>query len=164
MSQEFYVKMTGKKQGLFKGESKKDKRSDWHEGIGIQMGSMVAVDANTGAAKSFRQHKPIIITKERGACSPMILQSHWKNETLDEVVIEIVGRAVDGNEEIVLERITLKGVTVSQVDRYSANTAKATVQTDLDHLEDYGLRFQHIMVEDVVAGTSTDDDWTKPNG
>lgn len=164
MSQEFYVKVTGKKQNLFKGESKKDKRDDWHEGLGITMGSIVAADANSGGPKSYRQHDPIRITKERGGCSPMLLQAHWKNEILSEVIIEIVGRAEDGNEEIIKERITLKDAWVCEFKRYSANNAKDTVQTDVDHLEDYGLRFGHIMVEDLVAGTSTTDDWTKPNG
>jgi type VI secretion system Hcp family effector len=164
MSQEFYVKVTGKKQNLFKGESKKDKRSDWHEGLSLAMGSMVAVDPNSGGPRGYRQHDALKITKERGGASPMLLQSHWKNETLSEVVIEIVGRAEDGNEEIVLERITLKEAWVSEFKRYSANNAKDTVQTDVHHLEDYGLRFKHIMVEDLVAGTSTEDDWTKPNG
>lgn len=164
MSFQYYVSIKGKTQGPFKGESKKEKRKDkWLECHGFKMGSSVAVDANTGAHKGFRQHQPLIIVKEHGAASPQILQAHWTNEVLDEVIIEIVGRSDDGKKEEVKEKITLNDAAIVSIDRYSEKSAKAADAHDVDHLEAIGLRFRKIMVENPIAGTSTSDDWNSPD-
>ncbi len=164
MSFQYYVSIKGKTQGQFKGESKKEKRKEkFAECIAFKMGSSVAVDANSGQAKGFRQHKPLYITKEQGACSPQLLQAHWTNEVLDEVVIEIVGRADDGKKETVKERITLNDAVITEIDRFSDNHAKAAVEHDVDHLETIGFRYRKILVENPEAGTSTSDDWNAPD-
>jgi type VI secretion system secreted protein Hcp len=126
------------------------------------MGSSVPVDANSGEPKGFRQHKPLVITKERGAASPQLLQAHWKNEILTEVVIEIVGRSDDGAKEIVQERITLTDAIIVSIDRYSHKSAKTVTESDTDYLEDIAFRYRQIMVENPAAGTSTSDDWNEP--
>jgi type VI secretion system secreted protein Hcp len=155
-----YISCKGQKQGQFKGESTRANRKDkWVECIGFKMGSSVPVDANSGAPKGYRQHKPVTFTKEWGAASAQFLQAHWTNETLDEVVIEMVARAADGQKEVVTERITLKNAIVVNVDRYSDQPNTSQNQHDVDHLEDVGIAFQHIVVENPVAGTSTSDDW-----
>jgi type VI secretion system Hcp family effector len=163
MSFQCYISIKGKQQGQFKSESKKTGRSDkFMEFISFEMGSLVPVDANSGAPKGFRQHKPLKVTKERGAASPQILQAHWRNELLPEVVLEIVGRSEDGAKEVVEERITLTDAVVVAVDRYSNADAKATVSSDVDYLETIAFRYRQIMVENPAAGTSTSDDWNEP--
>lgn len=163
MSFQCYVSMKGSKQGQFKAETKKSGRSDkFMEFSEFKMGSLVPVDQNSGAVKGFRQHKPLVISKERGAASPQILQAHWTNEILPEVVIEIVGRPDDGSKEIVMERITLQDATIVAVDRYSHSSAKSKSDSDVDYLEDVAFRFRSIMVENPAAGTSTSDDWNEP--
>ncbi len=163
MSFQCYISIKGKQQGQFKSETKKTGRSDkYMEFIAFKMGSSVPVDANSGAAAGFRQHKPLVVTKERGAASPQILQAHWRNEVLPEIIIEIVGRSEDGAKEVVQERITLKDAIVVSVDRYSESHAKATVASDVDYLEDIAFRYRSIMVENPAAGTSTSDDWNEP--
>ena len=164
MSFQYYVKVKGKTQGQFKAESKKEKRKDvWHEGLAFKMGSMVPVDANSGAPKGACQHEPLVITKEHGAASPQILQAHWNNEILDEVVIEIVGRSDDGKNEVVKERITLSDAVIVSVQRYSAALAKEKLDEDVDHLEDVSLRFRQIQVDNPEAGTSTSWNYNAPN-
>ena len=164
MSFQYYVSVKGKTQGQFKAESKKEGRKDkWMECIAFRMGSHVPVDANSGEAKGFRQHKPLVITKEWGAASPQLLQAHWNNEVIEEIVLEVVGRAEDGKKESVKERITLKDAVVVSAERYSENHAKDTVEHDVDHLEDLGFRYRQILVENPEAGTSTSDDWLSPN-
>jgi type VI secretion system secreted protein Hcp len=164
MSFQCYISVKGKKQQQFKPETKKTGRSDkfmeFHE---FKMGSSVPVDANSGEPKGFRQHKPLIVTKERGAASPQFLQAHWTNELLEEVVLEIVGRSDDGTKEVVQERITLKDAIIVAIDRYSHKSAKATVESDTDYLEDISFRYRQIMVENPAAGTSTSDDWNQPS-
>ncbi len=163
MSFQCYISIKGKKQQQFKSETKKTGRSDkFMEFIAFKMGSSVPVDANSGEPKGFRQHRPLIVTKERGAASPQILQAHWSNELLPEVVLEIVGRSEDGAKEIVQERITLKDAIIVSIDRYSHSSAKANVDSDVDYLEDVAFRYRQIMVENPAAGTSTSDDWNEP--
>ncbi len=163
MSFQCYISIKGKQQGQFKAETKKTGRSDkFMEFSDFKMGSLVPVDANSGAAKGARQHKPLVVTKERGAASPQILQAHWRNEILDEVVLEIVGRSDDGAKEVVQERITLQDAIIVAVDRYSHSSAKSKSDADVDYLEDVAFRYRHIMVENPAAGTSTSDDWNEP--
>lgn len=163
MSFQCYIAIKGKQQQQFKSETKKTGRSDkYMEFIGFKMGSSVAVDANSGAPTGFRQHQPLVVTKERGAASPQILQAHWRNELLPEVIIEIVGRSEDGAKEIVQERITLTDAVIVAVDRYSHASAKAAIESDVDYLEEVSFRFRSIMVENPAAGTSTSDDWNEP--
>jgi type VI secretion system secreted protein Hcp len=163
MSFQCYISVKGKKQGQFKAETKKTGRSDkFMEFIEFKMGSSVPVDANSGQAKGFRQHKPLVVTKERDAASPELLQAHWKNEILDEVVLEIVGRSDDGMKEEIQERITLKDAIIVSIDRYSHKSAKTVVESDTDYLEDIAFRYRQIMVENPAAGTSTSDDWNEP--
>ncbi|WP_394822144.1 type VI secretion system tube protein TssD [Pendulispora albinea] len=163
MSFEFYISIKGKSQKQFKPETKKAGRSEKHiPCIKFFMSSQVPVDANSGEAKGHRQHKPLIVTKEWGAASPQILQAHWTNEVLDEVVIDVVGRDKDGKREIVVEQIKLTDAVITSVERYSSASAKATVDTDVQHLEDIGFRFRKIEVENKEAGTATSDDWLTP--
>jgi len=163
MSFEFYVAIKGKNQKQFKAETKKQGRSDKHiPCMKFFMASSVPTDANSGEAKGHRQHKPLVITKEWGASSPQILQAHWTNEVLEEVVIEVVARGPDGKKEIVVEQIKLSDAVIVSVDRYSSNSAKASVDSDVQHLEDVGFRFRKIEVENKEAGTATSDDWYQP--
>lgn len=163
MSFQSYIKIKGMKQGQFKGEShKKGREKDWMEFHTYKMGSSTPVDAASGMAKGHRQHKPLIVTKERGASSPMALQAHWTNETLPEVVLEIVGRSPDGVKEIVVERIKLTNATITSIDRYAAESTKASNTHDVDFVEDIAFRFQKIEVEDVGASTMAADDWQTP--
>lgn len=163
MSFQCYISIKGTKQGQFKSETKKTGRTEkFMEFSDFKMGSLVPVDANSGQVKGYRQHKPLVVTKERGAASPQILQAHWTNEVLPEIVIEIVGRSDDGAKEIVQERITLQDAVIVAVDRYSHTSAKAKADADVDYLEDVAFRYRSIMVENPSAGTSTSDDWNEP--
>ncbi len=164
MSFEFYVSIKGKDQKQFKAETKKAGRNDkFMPCIKFAMASAVPADANSGEAKGHRQHKPLIITKEWGAASPQILQAHWNNEVLEEVIIEVVSRDAAGKKEIVVEQIKLTDAVITSVERYSLNSAKASVDSDVQHLEDVAFRFRKIDIENKEAGTATSDDWLKPS-
>lgn len=163
MSFQSYIKIKGKKQGQFKGESKKKGREGtWMEFHSYKMGSSIPVDAASGLASGHRQHRPLVVTKERGASSPQCLQAHWNNEIIDEVVLEIVGRSPDGVKEIVVERITLTNANIVDINRYAAESSKASNTHDVDFVEDIQFRFQKIAVEDLLANTMAEDDWHTP--
>ena len=162
MSFKCYIAIKGIQQ-QFKSETRKTGRSDkFIDLIAFKMGSSVPVDANSGEPKGFRQHRPLVVTKDRGAASPQILQAHWHNELLPEVVLEFVGRSEDGAREVVQERITLKDAIIVSVDRYSHSSANAAVDAEVDYREDISFRYRQIMVENPAAATSTSDDWNEP--
>ena len=125
------------------------------------MGSSVPVDANSGEPKGFRQHKPLVVTKERGAASPQILQAHWRNRVLPEVVLEIVGRSEDGAKR------SSKSALRSRTHRRRCRPLLALLSESHRRLR-RGLPRGHRvplpsdMVENPAAGTSTSDDWNEP--
>jgi type VI secretion system secreted protein Hcp len=162
MSFTYYAKFTGKKQGLLKGESKKQGRSDWSECVAFEMGSAIPVDATSGEPKGSRRHDPITLTKEAGGCSPLLLNAHWSGEQFDEVVVEIINRNQAGAKEQVIERITMKDAVIVKMRRFSATHAKDSVDSDVDHLEEVGFRFRQIQIDAPLASTSAADDWLAP--
>jgi type VI secretion system secreted protein Hcp len=159
-----YVSFKGKKQGQFKGESQKGSRKDqWCEVKWYELHSAVPVDSKSGQPKGTRTHFPMLITKERGAASPQLLQACWTSEVLEEVVLESVGRPDTGAGEVVVERITLSNVIISDIRRFSDLQASEHAEHDLDPLDTVSLVYQTIKVENLLASTSTTDDWTANN-
>lgn len=158
-----YISFKGKKQGQLKAGSPKAGRNDkFTDVIAFDMGSSVPVDTNTGEVKGFRQHKPFVVTVERGPASPQLLQAHWTNEVFDEVVMEMVNRTATGAKEQVIERITLKDAVLVSVHRFTSGHTKEQTETDTDQLEELGFRFRQITVEAPLASTSASDDWNDP--
>jgi type VI secretion system secreted protein Hcp len=109
-----YAAFKGKKQGQLKGESTKGGREKdgWFELVSFEMGSEVPVDSKTGTATGKRQHKPIVITKNVDAASPLLLNAHWANETFETVIIQTVD---DKNK--VMKTTTLKNALISEIKK-----------------------------------------------
>jgi type VI secretion system Hcp family effector len=119
MSFHSYASFKGVRQGTFKGEATVAERRDkWTELVDFKMGSETPFDANTGRPKGARTHQPVIITKEKGVASPLLLNAHWTSEVLDEVVVEVVGRPSSGAGETVVQRITLTNATITNYRQY----------------------------------------------
>lgn len=158
-----YVAIKGKDQKQFKPESKKTGRSDkWIEVVDHEWQSAVGVDSDSGAPKGHVKMQPLYIVKEKGAASPMIMQAHFRNEILDEVIIEEVGRTEDGKKEQVVERVTLTDAVVVHVHRYTQNPTNDVREHDLNHLEKVGFRARKVQIENLLASTSTTWDWNEP--
>jgi type VI secretion system Hcp family effector len=155
--------MKGTKQGQLKSGSKKAGRSDkWTEVIAFKMSSSVAVDPKSGAIKGHRNILPIQVTMEAGPWSPQLLQGHYTNEVISEVIIEFVERNAAGAKEIVVERITLADAVLTEIVRYSNTHGKDTVQHDVSNLEDVSMVFRQITVENPIASTSVTEDYNTP--
>jgi len=102
------------KQGQFKGQSVGSKRpSKWIEVSTFDFSTQVPLNSGTGTPKGPRKGKPIVITKEMGVVSPLLLNAHWTEEVLTEVVFEIVGRPTSGQGEVVVQRITLTNAQIA---------------------------------------------------
>ena len=163
MAYRTYISISGKDQKQFKAESKKDGRKDkWIEVVDHEWRSSVGADSDSGAPKGHVKMKPLYITKEKGASSPQIMQSHFKGEVLDTVIIEEVGRTEDGKKETVMERITMTDAVVVDVYRFTQNPSNDAREHDLNHLEKIGFRARKVQIENVPASTSTTWDWNEP--
>ncbi len=90
MAHEFYVKMKGKKQGDFKGESIRKEWDKWMTGLSFEYSVQAPRDIATGQASGKRQHSPVIFTKEWGASSPLLLQALVSNEILENVEFDFI--------------------------------------------------------------------------
>jgi type VI secretion system Hcp family effector len=113
-----YISFKGSKQGQFKAASKgKSGREDkgFFQVQSFDMAGEVPIDASQASgASGKRTHKPFSVTKEVDGSSPLLLQAHYSNETLETVVIELVGRPASGAGEVVTERITLTNATIAR--------------------------------------------------
>lgn len=113
MAYQYYLKIKGTKQGTLRGESKKASRHDWMEILGFEWGLTAPFDAKSGGAAGKRQHEPIVIHKEVGASTSLLIQAWQTKEPLSEVVIE----GTDQGSEHVMNRIVL---TQAQIVSYTA--------------------------------------------
>jgi type VI secretion system Hcp family effector len=113
-----YISFKGSKQGQFKAASKgKGGREDkgFFQVESFDMAGEVPIDASQASgASGKRTHKTFSVTKEVDGSSPLLLQAHFSNETLESVVIELAGRPASGAGEVVTERITLTNATISR--------------------------------------------------
>jgi len=163
MSHEFYVTITGTKQGQFKGESIREKHSSKLSGLSYNHTIQSPRDVATGQASGKRQHGPIQITKEWGASTPQILQALVSNEVLKEVLFEFVQTTPDGMEQVYytvkLTNATISAVQYTTGGGESAESAKTSAAYDTHELEKVSFTYQRIEVDHKAGKTSATDDW-----
>jgi type VI secretion system secreted protein Hcp len=154
---QFFVTITGERQGQFKGELSEASHTAEIGGLRLSMELDVPLDIATGHTSGKRQYQPITITKQWGAASPQILRAAATGETLKTVSIRFVQTKSTGVEEI-SQTIILTNATISQVRRF-VDFTPATSNPAGQELEEVALTFQRIEIADVPAGTSFSDDW-----
>ena len=147
---QIYVKVTGAKQGVLKGDATTVARKDWIVVLQYDYELTSPRDPATGLATGKRQHKPVRITHMLDAASPQLLQAESTNEVLKTVVIEFVRPSIKG-ESSVYYRVTLTNASISDVTQ----TANDTAQT-----EQVSFTFQKIEQESIEGKTSWTDDWS----
>jgi type VI secretion system secreted protein Hcp len=166
MAYEFYVTVTGTRQGAFKGESPRKNQEKKAPGISYQHEIQSPRDVATGQASGKRQHKPIRFTKEWGASSPQYFLALVTNEVLSDVLFEFYHTTKEGKEEVYYT-IKLINATVSNIRWMtgageSASSAKTTAAYDTHELEEISFTYQRIEVEHQQAKTAAIDDWNEP--
>jgi type VI secretion system secreted protein Hcp len=161
---EFYISITGAKQGKFKGDSAGEKGSKSSRAKGKIAGIKYSAettsprDPATGQATGKRMHKPITITKEWDASSPQLFAALATNETLKTVLFEFVKADAAGREAI-FYTVTLTNAVVSNVHSYLDLTDTSGDKFDARELEDVSFVFQKIMIENKESNTVAEDDW-----
>jgi type VI secretion system secreted protein Hcp len=163
MAYEFYVTVTGQKQGAFKGESPREAHAAKISGLSYDHSIVSPRDIATGQPSGKRQHGPITITKEWGPASPMLFSALVSNELLTSVLFEFYKTTPEGVEEVYYT-VTLTNATVSQVHYTtgtgeSASSAKTQSSYDTHELEEVSFTYQKIEIESKTGQTMASDDW-----
>jgi type VI secretion system secreted protein Hcp len=156
----FYISIEGAKQGTFRGDTVAKEGQRKIAGVRFFSETVSPRDAATGQASGKRQHKPILITKEWDASSPLLFQALVTNELLKSVLFEFI-RTNDNGEDAVHFRVKLTNANIASIKSYVDMTDTTGDAYDAHELEDVELTFHKIEVENVDAKTSAVDDWTK---
>jgi len=144
------MKVTGHKQGAFKGDDNAPARlAGLITVTGYQFDIVSPRDSATGQASGKRQFKPVVVTHVMGGSSPQFLTAAATNETLMSVVINFF-RTNREDGSVNYYRVTLTDATVSEVRQYTSGA---------DLLEDDSFTFRKIQQEDLIAHTIFEDDW-----
>jgi type VI secretion system secreted protein Hcp len=162
MAYEAYVTVEATKQGKFKGESIRDKHKDKVAMIDFSYEVISPRDLATGQPSGKRQHKPIVVTKEAGASSPLALAACCSNEILKSVLFEFFKSGKDG-KEYCYQTIKLTNATLCSFKQYTgqAGGAKHEEGYDTHELEEWQFTFQKIEITNNDGKTSAFDDWAQ---
>jgi type VI secretion system secreted protein Hcp len=160
MAHEFYATIEGTKQGKFKGESPRKDHKDKIAGLSFEYETIIPTDVASGQPSGKRQHKPIVITKEWGAASPQFFQACVTNEAMKNVLFEFIKTDAAGKEHVYYT-IKLENAFISAYKPYTGREegAKHRETADTFELEEIHFTFQKILVTNLDAKTSAQDDW-----
>ncbi len=139
MVTQFFVTVTGAKQGDFKGESTQKSHEGKIQGVAFSYGVLSPRDGTSGLPTGKRQHQPVVFSKEWGASSPQFYQAIYTNESLPTVLFEFFVANISGAQVLqphgeADERIDLRGpgdTARQSTDRFCRS---ARLAGDLVHL------------------------------
>lgn len=152
---EFYVKVEGVKQGVFKGSLASGKIP----GLSFHYNVKSPRDSATGQASGKRTHHPVTFVKEWGASTPQFFQALTTNEVLSSVTFEFVRNDEKGNETV-YHVIRLVNATVSEIDQsLGADSGRKQGGSNAPELEKISFTFQRIEIQNNDGKTIAVDDW-----
>jgi type VI secretion system secreted protein Hcp len=157
MAYEFYVTVTGAKQGVFKGDSSRDKDKNKITGLGFRAEVSASVTTATGAAVGRRQYSAISFTKQWGAASPQFIQALVTNEKITSALFEFLKTSATGIQQVYYT-IELTDAQVTEVKQFSGNLSPIASSTA--ELEEVSLVFRKIEVHSLEGKTTVLDDWS----
>jgi type VI secretion system Hcp family effector len=151
----FYIKATGRNQGLFKSDS--DRAGEGRSlGYRLKFHGLAENRTNDGGTPA-RSHKPLRVLKGWGPSSPQYMQAFWNAEVLTEVVLEFVRADGSGATESPFERLTLHDATIVSLKR---KVTPQAIRPDLPvELEEIGFRFEAMTDENLPGKTIAKYDW-----
>lgn len=147
-----FIKITGTKQGIFKGESVAKGHENTTQITSYTFEENSPRDPQTGLPTGRRLIRPITVVKDWGASSPMIYQALATNEVLKEVKIDFFTINPQVGMEFNERTIILTDATISNV-----KDVTATVNGDLVDAEAITFTFQRIRMTDNKSGTIFED-------
>lgn len=148
-----FVRITGRRLGVIAGNSTSPGHEGWLVGTSFDYELKSPRDVVTGQASGRRQQGPVTLTLPWSPASPLLLQAAATNDVLSSVVFEFPGVGQDGIE-VISQRITLTDASVASY-RHVGDPAVNAVPIDR-----VTLTFRQIAFQDLLGGTSAQDDWT----
>jgi type VI secretion system Hcp family effector len=161
---QFYIEVTGAKEGAFKGETILTKYPTYIPAFQFGMTAQTPVDSATGEATGKTTWTPITIVKAFGISDPQFLTALADNEVLSTVVMHFVnatGPISDKGTTLTdWQTVTLTNALVTTVDRNTI-TLDDSEKTNM-FADQIAFTFQKITVTDSVGNTTFAADWSAP--
>jgi type VI secretion system secreted protein Hcp len=159
MANNFYLRVTGQKQGELKGE--KGKIDKGIPILGFSYAVQSPVEAGSGQATGKRQHKPVTVFKEWGGISPQLFEALVNHELLTSVVIDQVRSNPAGKEEVWME-IRLSNARLMEVSINPERSEENPLWTARE-IEQVSFVFEKIEIENKASKVTAIDDWHSSN-
>jgi type VI secretion system secreted protein Hcp len=160
MPTQFFVTVTGAKQGAFKGESTQKGREGKIPGVAFSYGVLSPRDPTSGLPTGKRQHQPVVFSKEWGISSPQFYEAIYTNESLPTVLFEFFVAGPTGvialNHTIKLTNASISAIRQTLPDNQPVGSQ------DPRELQEISFTFQKIDIVSVNGGTEASDDWETP--
>ena len=164
---QFYVEVTGAKQGAFKGETVITKYPTYIPAFRFDMTVQSPTDTATGQASGKTAWTPVTIVKAFGVSDPQFLTALADNEVLSTVKMHFVTSpgpitSTSGANTTLTDwqTVTLTNATVTTMDRNTIaldNTSETSMFAD-----QIAFTFQKIEVTDSAGNLTFEGDWTSP--
>jgi type VI secretion system secreted protein Hcp len=159
-----YLKLTGQRQGLIKGDVTQKGREGLISGFEFKHEIISPRDAASGLPTGKRQHKPFIFVAEVGQAYPALLTALSTNETLQAEFLffrpSLTATTTLGSE-VQFMSIKLTNATLSSVSLRSANNKDPNLAR-LPEMVEIGFTYQRIDVQNLTTGKSYTDTWSAP--
>ena len=157
MAQNFYITITGQKQGAIKG----DVTLKGHEGaiLGLALSHEIISprDPQSGLPTGRRMHKPLKVTVPWGSATPRLLNSLYTNETLTSVHMSFLRPTATGAEAQFMT-IDLTNASVSDFVSIVPNGTDPSM-TKVQEYNEISLTYQKITTTFTVGGVTATDNW-----
>ncbi len=155
-----YVTIEGTKQGKLKGEGLVPKYADKTQVLSAELGFSQSVTppvARAGlptVAAPSRIHEPLTMTFRIAPNTPQLFQAAVTNETLKSVLYEIIGKTVEGEQEVT-NTIRLTNARIASIRLFDRNGP----EVGLEHLVTVAFAYQKIEIENKQAKVMAAENW-----
>jgi type VI secretion system secreted protein Hcp len=160
-AQEFYMSITGVRQGPFKGEVTRKGFEGKIAGLNFDYAVVSPRDPASGQTTGKRQHKPVRIKKAWGAASTQLFTALTTNESLATVVIDFMSTDPRTSALVLDHTIKLTNATVVSIAHNSEVVLGATA-TSLPPTETVEFTFQQIELIDHLFKAAVMDSLAMP--
>jgi len=151
-----FIKTTGSKQGLFKGESTVRGREQFAEILSYSFEILSPRDPSTGQPTGKRQLRPITIVKDWGLSSNQYFTAIATNELLKEVRIDFYANDIRSGQETIERSIVLNNAFVT-----NTKDTSTMVNGELQDTQTISISYSKITITD-KSGTIFSDDISQP--
>jgi type VI secretion system Hcp family effector len=143
---QFYVSITGSKQGSFTGSSQVDQSQHPGRLPAIRFSGDIIGQVSVGSAgKGLMKQSPFMITRELDGASPQLLHAATTNERLPSVLLELVSSSDGGHTFETFYTIKLTNAGVSHYRMYTSPLPEGG--SNIFELEDVTFSYQRIDVQ-----------------